>query len=73
MPQKFLILLAVFLFNIFICAQAVQNNGIKTVYMIGNSTMADKPYKGGNPEKGWGQVFPLYFKQGIKIENHAGS
>lgn len=36
--------------------------------------MADKPYsvdKGGNPEKGWGQVFPLYFKEGVRIENHA--
>lgn len=33
--------------------------------------MADKPYKNGNPEKGWGQVFPLYFKEGISIENHA--
>ncbi len=39
--------------------------------MIGNSTMADKPYANGNPEKGWGQVFPLYFKEGIKIENQA--
>lgn len=42
-----------------------------TIYMIGNSTMADKPYKNGNPEKGWGQIFPLYFKPGIRIENHA--
>lgn len=33
--------------------------------------MANKPYNKGNPEKGWGQVFPLYFKEGIKIENHA--
>lgn len=33
--------------------------------------MANKPYKNGNPEKGWGQVFPLYFNEGIKIENHA--
>lgn len=33
--------------------------------------MANKPYSKGNPEKGWGQVFPLYFKEGIKIENHA--
>ena len=71
MLQKFLVLLAVFLLNIFICAQAVQNSGIKTVLMIGNSTMAEKPYKGGNPEKGWGQIFPLYFKEGIKIENYA--
>lgn len=42
-----------------------------TIYMIGDSTMANKPYDKGNPEKGWGQVFPLYFKEGIKIENHA--
>jgi len=39
--------------------------------MIGNSTMADKPFNDGNPEKGWGQIIPLYFKEGIKIENHA--
>lgn len=39
--------------------------------MIGNSTMADKPFKDGNPEKGWGQIFPLYFKEGVRIENHA--
>jgi len=42
-----------------------------TIFMVGNSTMADKPYKDGNPEKGWGQIFPLYFKEGIKVENHA--
>lgn len=45
-----------------------------TIFMIGNSTMADKPYaveKGGNPEKGWGQILPLYFNEGISIENHA--
>ncbi|MBK7629517.1 MAG: rhamnogalacturonan acetylesterase [Ignavibacteriales bacterium] len=42
-----------------------------TIFMIGNSTMADKPLKDGNPEKGWGQIFPLYFSDGIKIENHA--
>lgn len=41
------------------------------IYMVGDSTMANKPYNKGNPEKGWGQVFPLYFKEGIKIENHA--
>lgn len=45
-----------------------------TIFMIGNSTMADKPYaveNGGNPEKGWGQILPLYFSEGISIENHA--
>jgi lysophospholipase L1-like esterase len=42
-----------------------------TIFMIGNSTMADKPFKDGYPEKGWGQIFPLYFNDGVIIENHA--
>lgn len=42
-----------------------------TVFLVGDSTMADKPYEGSNPEKGWGQVFPLYFEEGIRFENHA--
>lgn len=42
-----------------------------TFFMVGDSTMANKPYAGSNPEKGWGQVFPLYFKEGIRFENHA--
>jgi lysophospholipase L1-like esterase len=42
-----------------------------TIFMIGNSTMADKPYGKGNPEKGWGQVLPLYFKEGVRIRNSA--
>jgi len=50
--------------------QSVDKNVI-TIFMCGNSTMADKPFNNGNPEKGWGQIFPLYFKSGIKIENHA--
>lgn len=42
-----------------------------TVFMIGDSTMANKPYKDGNPEKGWGQVFGLYFNEQVKVDNHA--
>lgn len=42
-----------------------------TFFMLGDSTMADKPYAGSNPEKGWGQVFPPYFKEGIRFESHA--
>jgi lysophospholipase L1-like esterase len=40
------------------------------VFLIGDSTMADKPLI-GNPERGWGQVFPLFFQANIMIENHA--
>ena len=42
-----------------------------TIFLAGDSTVADKPYRTGNPEKGWGQIMPLYFKQGVRIENHA--
>lgn len=45
--------------------------GAINIFLIGDSTMADKPYQNGNPEKGWGQVFPLYFQEDVKIENHA--
>ena len=66
------LILFLFLINqIIINAQIVDNKNEITIFMIGNSTMADKPLKDGNPEKGWGQIFPLYFKSGINIENHA--
>ena len=42
-----------------------------TIFMIGDSTMADKPMIPPNPERGWGQMVPMYFKDGVRIENHA--
>src|SRR5438067_10884424 len=42
-----------------------------TIYMIGDSTMANKPLKAPNPERGWGQILPIYFKENVHIENHA--
>jgi len=41
-----------------------------TIYMIGDSTMADKPLD-DNPERGWGQLFPACFDSSVTIENHA--
>jgi lysophospholipase L1-like esterase len=41
-----------------------------TIYMIGDSTMADKPTE-DNPERGWGQMFPIFFDSTVRIENHA--
>ncbi len=40
------------------------------IYLIGDSTMADKPLT-GSPERGWGQVFALYVRPEIHIENDA--
>ncbi len=41
-----------------------------TIFMIGDSTMADKPLN-DNPERGWGQLFPQYFTNDVQIKNHA--
>lgn len=44
---------------------------VVTVFMIGDSTMADKPVIPENPERGWGQLLPLYFNSTVKVDNHA--
>jgi lysophospholipase L1-like esterase len=42
-----------------------------TIFMIGDSTMADKPLIPANPERGWGQMLPMYFQDGVRVENDA--
>lgn len=42
-----------------------------TIFMIGDSTMANKPIEGGNPERGWGHVLGGFFTEDIVIDNHA--
>ncbi|NJM26620.1 MAG: hypothetical protein HC859_15235 [Bacteroidia bacterium] len=41
-----------------------------TVYLIGDSTMADKEKKAW-PETGWGMPFSVFFDQTVTVENHA--
>lgn len=42
------------------------------IYLIGDSTMADKPGSPEeNPERGWGQLLPVFFNEKIAIHNHA--
>ena len=43
-----------------------------TIFMIGDSTMADKPDAADvNPERGWGQLFPIFFNEKVAVKNHA--
>jgi lysophospholipase L1-like esterase len=42
-----------------------------TIYMIGDSTMANKKDPETNPEHGWGQVLHQYFKDNVVIDNRA--
>lgn len=43
-----------------------------TVFLIGDSTMADRPYPVSvHPERGWGQVLAQFLQPEVKVENHA--
>jgi lysophospholipase L1-like esterase len=42
-----------------------------TVFMVGDSTMADKPNPEQNPERGWGQLLPKFFDDGVVVRNFA--
>ncbi|WP_236951606.1 rhamnogalacturonan acetylesterase [Mariniflexile rhizosphaerae] len=42
-----------------------------TIYLIGDSTMANKSKPETNPEHGWGQVLQQYFNENAVIDNRA--
>ncbi len=42
-----------------------------TIYMIGDSTMSDKSSPESNPERGWGQMLPVFFNEKITVRNFA--
>ncbi len=46
-------------------------NDTITVFMIGDSTMANKPLEGDNPERGWGQMLPGFLAENVQVDNHA--
>ena len=41
------------------------------LYLIGDSTMADKPDSEHNPERGWGQMLPKLLTNAVVVKNHA--
>ena len=42
-----------------------------TIFMIGDSTMANKDTVGGKQERGWGMMLHEFFTDDIRIDNHA--
>lgn len=56
---------------IILLLMSAMQDQITTIYMIGDSTMADKNIDGGKQERGWGMVLASYFDDDIIIENHA--
>ncbi len=41
------------------------------VYLIGDSTCANKKLEKQNPERGWGHLFRAFFDEEVVVENHA--
>lgn len=68
--NKWVLLLAV---AFILCSAFRADKPVVTIFMIGDSTMANKKMDGGNPERGWGMVLPGFFSEDIQIENHAAN
>lgn len=59
-----------FVLLIFVVLSCDFNNKI-TVFLIGDSTMADKPNPNENPERGWGQMLQQFFNENVTVKNFA--
>ncbi|NDV81252.1 pectinesterase family protein [Bacteroides sp. 51] len=56
----------------FLCLSSFKADKSKiTIFMIGDSTMANKKLDGGNPERGWGHMLPGFLSEDILVDNHA--
>ena len=65
--KKLLLALALFCF---VTASAEEQRPTH-VYLIGDSTCANKNLEKENPERGWGQLFRAFFGEDVLVENHA--
>lgn len=63
--------LAFLLLAFFLLSAFRADKPVTTIFMIGDSTMANKSIAGGAPERGWGHVLGRYFDEEIHIDNHA--
>lgn len=67
MKNKLVLLLGLF----FLFSAFKADKPVLTIFMIGDSTMANKNITGGNPERGWGMMLPGFFSEEVRIDNHA--
>lgn len=50
---------------------AFSRDKVVKIFMIGDSTMANKDIRGDKQERGWGMMLQNYFTEDILIDNHA--
>lgn len=70
-PAILIPILAFFCFAPLPCHAVPAADVIPTLFLVGDSTMANKPVIPPNAERGWGQMLPAFFRNSICIENHA--
>ena len=58
-------------FTALIVLTAFQQDKVTTIFIIGDSTAANKDISGGKQERGWGMALQCYFDDNILIDNHA--
>lgn len=63
----------IYLTTIFICLLTFLQAQKPTLFLVGDSTMADKKDPDKNPEHGWGQILPTLMTNTISIQNHAAN
>src|SRR6187399_829616 len=56
---------------LFVCGLAIQASAAPRLFLAGDSTMANKPTEPPNPEHGWGQILPKFFKDPAVVVNYA--
>lgn len=70
-PKKHTTMKKILILATLLIANIVLAQNKPTLYLIGDSTMANKENPEVNPEHGWGQMLPVLMTSDIKIENHA--
>lgn len=62
----------IFLFLVLtVVVTAFRDDRVVTIFMIGDSTMANKDTSGGKQERGWGMMLQECFDENIRVDNHA--
>lgn len=61
----------IYIITIFLCLIGITKAQQPTLFLVGDSTMADKVNPNENPEHGWGQILPTLMTNKITIQNHA--
>lgn len=63
-----------YLLVLFLCVlslSAYKDNDKITIFMIGDSTMANKDIRGGKMERGWGMMLKNFFTEDVIVDNYA--